>query len=99
MRCPSYLQGEAREYWKRHANRLQAAKLLTDADAESFALLCEIWGLVRSTAPSESSAAALRYIGLVKQYFAIGKQFGMFAKDRKRSGIEIEQIQQDEFGL
>jgi hypothetical protein len=98
MRCPQYLQVEAREYWKRHANRLQAAKLLTDADTESFALLCEIWGLIRSTDPNESSSAALRYIGLVKQYFATGKQFGMFAEDRKLSGIEIEEVVQDESG-
>jgi phage terminase small subunit len=99
MRCPEYLQGEAAKLWKKHAKRLQDAGLLTDADEPGFALMCEVWGLLRATNPTTDSKEAIKYIALVKQFQALGKQFGFFAKDRKAANLDVQKTEVDEYGI
>lgn len=99
IKIPTYLSGEAKRFWQVHAKRLYLGGMLTEADVESFVLLCEIWAMIRGCNPEEDSREAIRYIGLVKQYFQISRQFGMMPKDRKQSKIETTKQEEDEFGL
>jgi hypothetical protein len=100
MRCPDYLTGEAAKLWKKHAKRLEAAELLTDADAEAFATLCEVWGLLRTANPTAADPKErVWYIGLLKQWQSLAKQFALLPKDRLRSGLDTTRKETDEYGL
>lgn len=41
IKCPSTLKGRARTFWKRHEPILKAMGVLTTADVEMMAVLCE----------------------------------------------------------
>ena len=97
MNCPRWLKDDAAEFWKRHAKPLEQAGVLTDRDVDGFALLCEVWRLLRNTDPLRDSKEAVRYIALVKQAQALMKQFGLMPRDRKRSKIESEKDELKEF--
>ena len=96
---PDYLTGEASEFWDRHYDRLTEARVLTEGDTDSFALLCEIWQHIRQTNPDSDSKQAVKYIALVKQYMALAKQFGLMPRERKKSGLFLMKELQDEFGI
>jgi hypothetical protein len=99
IRIPNHLTGESEKFWHRHAKRLYEVGLLTEADVESFCLLCDIWALIRGCQPALDSKEAIRYVGLAKQYITLAKQFCLLPKDRKVSKMQVEQEIQDEYGL
>lgn len=91
MKAPNYLKGEARKYWYSHAKRLADAGILTDADVESFALLCMTWGMIQELQAkpgAEHYREMTQYNNLIKQYLPLAKQFGMLPRDRKASKID-----------
>lgn len=98
------LNPTARAFWDRHAARLRAAGLLTDADLDSFAVLAVTWSKLSAISASEPGAAQFREMvqlnQLLKQYQAYAREFGLLPRDRKRSKIDAEpQTQRDEFDL
>lgn len=99
MNAPKYLNDEAKRFWKRHAKRLADAGMLTEADTDSFALVCELWSLIRATDPLQDSKMAIRYVGLLKLYNQYSRQFGLLPKDRIQAGLQQDKEEKDEFGL
>lgn len=104
MSPPLPLNSVARAFWDRHHDRLQAAGLLTDADVDSFAVLCVTWSKLTVVAQSEPGAEQFREMvqlnQLLKQYQAYAREFGLLPRDRKRSKLDAEAPPtKDEFGL
>lgn len=97
MQCPKHLKNEAAEFWRKHAPELQRVGLLKPTDAEGFALLCEVYRLIRTTDPEIDSKHAILFVSLLKQYQQLAKQFGLLPKDRAKLFKEKQQL--DEFGL
>lgn len=104
MEAPLPLNKTAREFWDRHHDRLRAAGLLTDADVDSFAVLCVTWSKLAAISASEPGAGMFREMvqlnQLLKQYHAYAREFGLLPRDRKRSKLDAEApAAKDEFGL
>ena len=97
MNRPKHLTNEAREFWDNHAKRLQQNGLLTEADRESFILVCEIWKLLRNCDQTLDAKSALRWQSLVKQYVVLARQFGLLPKDRIKMALIPDE--KDEFGI
>lgn len=98
------LNRTAREFWSRHYDRLHAAGLLTEADLDSFAVLCLTWSKLAALAEEEPGADQFREMvqlnQLLKQYQQYAREFGLLPRDRKRSKLEAEAPPaKDEFGL
>jgi phage terminase small subunit len=101
---PLPLDRVGREFWDRHYDRLKAAGLLTDADLDSFAVLCVTWSKLTLIARSEPGADQFREMvqlnQLLKQFHTYGREFGFFPRDRKRSKLDGDAPPaKDEFGL
>jgi phage terminase small subunit len=101
---PLPLNAVARAFWDRHHDRLRRAGLLTDADVDSFAVLCVLWSKLAVLSAAEPGADQFREMvqlnQLGKQYHAYAREFGLLPRDRKRSKLEAdEQPKKDEFGL
>lgn len=97
MKPPRSLSGEARDYWKRHADRLAAAGLLTDADVDSFALLCQLWadvGRLRQLAEADPRKNR-NYLDSVKAWQSMARQFALLPLERKKHGLERKESLQD----
>lgn len=77
VNCPKWLESEGKAFFKKHSKALTDENKLDERNSDSFALLCQVWALIRATDPLESPQAGLRYIGLIKQYQAIAKMFGL----------------------
>lgn len=88
MNCPVQLKGEAKVFWDRHAARLEGLGILTDADLESFVILCRTWSMLQKMHDLEPSADNYREMiqlkNLQQQYFTFAKQFGLVPLERKR---------------
>jgi len=101
---PFPLSATARDFWDRHNGRLRAAGVLTDADVESFLLLCQVWGKLQAldaVAPGpERYREMIQYTNLSKQYFTLARQFGLLPRERKAAKMETEPAKaKDEFGF
>jgi len=95
MRIPKTLAGEAAEYWRRNAPILIKAGLLTDADRDSFIVLCLTWErLCKAT-----DAGTIEWVCLSKQYQNFAKSFGLTPAARKSLKVELDQPVSDEFGF
>lgn len=99
-----FLDPTARAFWDRHLARLTAAGLMTDADRDSFAVLCVTWSKLAMVARSEPGPDNFREMvqlnQLLKQYQAYAREFGLMPRDRKRSKLDGEPPPaKDEFGL
>jgi len=94
MNKPKYLDDYASEYWKRHAPALSRAGILTERDVESFALLCQIWSLIR-----HEDCSTPQFIKLTQQYQLLAKQFALLPRERIKAGMEVVEKQEDEWGL
>lgn len=99
IRMPQWLKDEAAQFWKTHAKGLVESGMLSEQDADSFALLCDIWRMIRQCNPLTDSKEAIRYNGLVKVYLSMSKQFGLMPKDRKKSNLEPETTLEDALNL
>ena len=105
---PSSLTGEAKRFWDRHAKLLISKGWLTKADADSFALLCQLWEQIHD------AQAALKAEGLTvptgtgstrahpattiradcqKQFVALSREFNLTPVARLRSGEPVESEQ------
>lgn len=101
---PLPLNNVARAFWDRHHDRLKAAGLLTDADLDSFAVLCVTWSKLAAVSQSEPGADQFREMvqlnQLLKQYQAYAREFGLMPRDRKRNKLDADAPPaSDEFGL
>ena len=101
---PIELAGEALAFWNRHHERLRAAGLLTDADLDTFAVLCVAWGKFTTLSAVKAGAESFREMvqlnQLLKQLHTYGREFGLFPRDRKRSRLDGDAApRKDEFGL
>lgn len=90
MRVPEWLDTEAKKAWHRWKSKVHP-----DTDADTLALLCDLWSKWRATNPDEDSKQAIRYIALSKQIQSLGKQLGLFP-DQKKQQPKIED-NDDEF--
>lgn len=94
----------ARAFWDRHHDRLVAAGLLTEADLDSFAVLCMTWSKLNTIAASapgpENFREMVQLNQLLKQYHTYAREFGLLPRDRRRSKLDAEAPpERDEFGL
>lgn len=101
---PLPLNRIARAFWDRHYDRLQAAGLLTDADLDSFAVLCLTWSKLAAVSESEPGAEQFREMvqlnQLLKQYQSYAREFGLLPRDRKRNKLDADAPPtKDEFDL
>jgi phage terminase small subunit len=101
---PIPLDREALAFWRKHYRRLEDAKVLTDADVESFAVLCLTWGKLQDLAGIRPGADTYRemiqLVNLLKQYQALAKQFGLLPRERKAARMDLDPpAEKDEFGL
>ena len=96
IRPPKTLTADALEFWKRNAPTLTRAGLLTDADKDSFLLLCKVWG--RLIEAEQSNLDAIKFVALAKQFQNLAKSFGLTPEARKRLKINLDVKQTDEFG-
>jgi phage terminase small subunit len=102
MTPPTKLSGAALSYWRTHAPALEAASILTERDAHSFALLCRIWGILEeldTTPGPDNYRAMIQFANLTKQYQSMAKQFGLLPRERKASNMEMNPDTVDEFGI
>lgn len=103
MEPPLILTAPARAFWDRHYPRLRAAGLMTDADADSFALLCVCWGKLAHLTANESDEGfrnGVQLNQLLKQFQLYAREFGLFPRDRQRSKLNTEPAApKDEFDL
>jgi phage terminase small subunit len=98
------LDRAAQAFWDRHADRLQAAGLLTPGDVDSFSLLCVTWSKLNTIAASEPGADNFREMvqlnQLLKQYQQYAREFGLLPASRRKSKLDAEApAKKDEFGL
>ncbi|MBN9522612.1 P27 family phage terminase small subunit [bacterium] len=101
---PLKLNSVAREFWDRHYGRLRDVGLLTDADVDTFAVLCLVWSKLSALAATEPGEEQFREMvqldRLTKQFHSLGREFGLCPKDRKRSKLDGEKPRKkDEFEL
>jgi phage terminase small subunit len=101
---PLPLNPTARAFWDRHHDRLRAAGMLTEADLDSFAVLCVTWSKLATISASEPGADQFREMvqlnQLLKQYHTYAREFGLLPRDRKRSKLDTDApAAKDEFGL
>lgn len=101
---PLPLNRSAREFWDRHHDRLRAAGILTDADVDSFAVLCLTWSKLAAIAGTDPGADQFREMiqldRLTKQYRDLAKQFGLLPRDRRMAKMDAERpAAKDEFDL
>jgi phage terminase small subunit len=95
MTPPKTLEGEALKFWKRNAPILERAGVLTEADYDSFTLLCTCWGKLHGGEVTDP----MRFVALAKQVQNLMKAFGLTPEARKRLKISLEPEIADEFGL
>ena len=101
---PIPLTGEAAAFWTRHHGRLVKRGILTDADLDSFALLCVTWQrlceLQGIAAGADNFREMVQFTNLNKQYQALAKQFGLLPRDRRSAKMDGDAPREtDEFGL
>lgn len=101
---PLPLNTAARAFWDRHHDRLRAAGIMTDADVDSFCVLCLTWSKLAALASIEAGADQFREMiqldRLTKQYAVLAKQFGLLPRDRRMAKMDGDQAPaKDEFGL
>ncbi|MFY9254554.1 MAG: phage terminase small subunit P27 family [Fuerstiella sp.] len=105
---PRWLEGEAKRFWDRHASLLIAKGWLTKADADSFALLCQLSeqihdaqavlkseGLTVPTGTGSTRAHPATTIraDCQKQFVALSREFNLTPVARLRSGEPVESEQ------
>lgn len=76
MKKPDWLQGEAARFYQRHHKHCSETGTVNAKTADSFNLLCEIWGLLRDLDKTDPKNNG-HYIKLVKEYQAMGRQFAI----------------------
>lgn len=101
---PLNLNTVARAFWDRHAARLRSVGLLTDADVDTFAVLCLVWSKLAALSATEPGEGQFREMvqldRLTKQYHALSREFGLCPKDRRRSKLDSDPPPaKDEFGI
>lgn len=102
---PIELTGQAAAFWERHYARLVERGILTDADLDTYALLCITWeklvGLQAVAAGPDNYREMVQFVNLNKQYQSLAKQFGLMPRDRKAGkGMDDGPSQKkDEFDL
>ncbi|MGL6072624.1 MAG: hypothetical protein ACRC8S_00555 [Fimbriiglobus sp.] len=103
---PVKLEGEALEYWKRHAERLWDSGKLTSSDLDSFCVLCDLWAMHTELRMVKPGADAYREMvqlnNVSKEFFKYAREFGLLgpAARRKAKDDDAETDEpKDEFGF
>lgn len=101
---PETLDGAALAFWDRHAARLADAGVLTDADVESFVVLCRTWANLEAlrhvTPGADTYREMIQLANLTKQYVTLATQFALLPQRRKQTKMSVEKPKQtDRFGL
>ena len=101
---PIPLAGEALKFWRKHFRPLADRGILTEADLESFAVLCVTWSKLVALSGIEPGPEAYREMiqltNLTKQYQALARQFGLLPRERKQAKMDAPpKGQKDEFGF
>lgn len=97
MNKPKDLDELAGKFWTRHAKRLEAAGLLTDATADAFVLLCKTYSHLQQLDPSADKTGWIRYFALLKWYQTYARGFDMNTDKARKPTENIKET--DEFGL
>ena len=98
MRVPKELSGLAADYWKRNAGLCISMGTLTDADKDSFIVLCQTWEKLQSCVANGDPVHS--YICLAKAFQTAVKSFGLDPLSRKKLAIEDKsKTDLDEFGI
>jgi phage terminase small subunit len=101
---PVALTGPAADFWKRHAERLWDAGILTDADLDSFTICCHAFAKVQELQALDAGEGNYRgmvqLVNFMKQFHSYAQQFGLMPKARKQARLSIDAPKaKDEFGL
>lgn len=97
MRVPRELPADAKAFWQRNAPRCLKLGTLTDADTDTFTLLCLTWERISRAITDDSGN--IEFVCLLKQYQNLSKLFGLDPVSRKKLGIVTEVEEVDQFGL
>jgi tRNA/tmRNA/rRNA uracil-C5-methylase (TrmA/RlmC/RlmD family) len=75
IKRPTWLMNNhARKFWHDHLEHFVESGIVTEQTADTFALLCEVWGEMRAADKSESKGR-IYYIALLKQWQSMLRQF------------------------
>lgn len=101
---PIDLDSIAQAFWDRHAGRLAEAGILTDADLDTFAVVCQCWSKVQALSACGIGAdhfrEAVQLNNMLKQFHSYAKQFGLLPQARKAAKMDAAPPpKKDEFGL
>ena len=89
---------KAADYWKRNAPHCERMGTLTDADRDSFAVLCETWARLQDCI--NSGGGVHEYVCLAKQFQNLTTSFGLDPLSRRRLKIDDTPAEApDPFGL
>ncbi len=86
MKCPQWLETEAKAYWRRNAPALITSGQLNEQTLDDFCLLCSVWSDMKAC-PRDESKDRIWYLGLLKQYQALRKLFRGQAKSKSIDDI------------
>jgi phage terminase small subunit len=75
MRPPTWLHPLGKDFWKKHYTTL--ADRLDDANVETFAVLCEIYALMRETPDPKQKK------NYIDAYVRLATQFGLTPRSAK----------------
>lgn len=91
MEPPDYLDAIACAFWQRHWPRLHAAKLVVEADADSFSILCRTFSELQVVDTNEPKVGVIKFVALSKQFQAMAKQFHLLPAERQRRKVSFDQ--------
>lgn len=79
------LKGDALDFYERNAPICKEMRTLTDADHDTFVLLCTLHGKIMEA--ERIGADTIRFVCLVKQFTNLSKLFGLDPVSRKKLGV------------
>ena len=94
---PDYLDAVALDFWRRHAQALRDADLLSPQDIDSFALLCLVWSKCRSMIADPASSWRITN-DAISQFHKLAKHFSLLPDARKKNAVSFGSNVQREDG-
>lgn len=91
MKAPTWLNPEAKSYYKRHQKQCVENGTLTDETHDTYCLLCKVWSQVVAADPDAGSTQALKFVSQLKLYERLAKPFGLYGAkppEKKKAGLK-----------